>query len=99
MERWTLAIGSCKSKETFGEMKEKIKSTNGRNSKSFCLVGSGFGNAEFGTSFAAPHVSDLAALLLAQSPGMAPDQVRQKLLARLADGDENTQGKGFVSLE
>ncbi|HEV3041656.1 MAG TPA: S8 family serine peptidase [Candidatus Angelobacter sp.] len=67
-----------------------------------CLVGSGFGNAEFGTSFAAPHVSGLAALLLAHSPGMAPDQVRQKLLAqchRLADGDENTQGKGFVSLE
>lgn len=67
-----------------------------------CLIGGGFGGTEFGTSFAAPHVSGLAALLLAENPGLGPDQVRDQLIAActlLATGDENTQGKGFISLE
>jgi len=67
-----------------------------------CLVGRGFGSVGSGTSFAAPHVSGLAALLLAQTPGLQPDDVRKKLLGlctKLEDGDANTQGKGFVSLQ
>lgn len=68
-----------------------------------CLPGMGFGNIGIGTSFAAPHVSGLAALLLAQHPGMSPDEVRKRLIAQCrlipGGGDENTQGKGFVSLE
>lgn len=66
-----------------------------------CLVGGGFGPTGYGTSFAAPHVTGLAALLVAQTPGIEPDQVRDKLLQLcklLAAGDANAQGKGFVSL-
>jgi serine protease AprX len=66
-----------------------------------CQVGGGFGDAGCGTSFAAPHVSGLVALLLAQTPGLEPDQVRQRLIAlcrKLPSADENTQGAGFVSL-
>jgi len=67
-----------------------------------CLLGGGLGSAGAGTSFAAPHVSGLAALLLAKNPGLQPDDIRKQLLnlcTKLADGDANTQGRGFVSLE
>jgi serine protease AprX len=66
-----------------------------------CQVGSGFGNIGAGTSFAAPHVSGLVALLLAQTPSLSPGDVRDKLLGLctlLPGADANTQGKGFVSL-
>jgi serine protease AprX len=66
-----------------------------------CLVGGGFGDCGAGTSFAAPHVSGMLALLLERDPSLTPDELRVILLnacAPLAVGDANTQGKGLVSL-
>lgn len=66
-----------------------------------CLLGGGFGNCGAGTSFAAPHVSGMSALLLERDPNLTPDELRNLLLeacAPLAGIDKNTQGKGIVSL-
>jgi serine protease AprX len=66
-----------------------------------CLVGGGFGDCGAGTSFAAPHVSGMLALLLERDPSLRPNQLRDILLNActiLAGADENTQGKGLVSL-
>ncbi len=66
-----------------------------------CLMGGGFGDCGHGTSFAAPHVSGLLALILEGEPDLTPDQLRDKLL-RLCTAfpgvDVNTQGAGSVSL-
>lgn len=64
-----------------------------------CLVGGGFGDCGHGTSFAAPHVSGLLALLLERNPNLTPDELRQEVLAacKPLDGlDVDTQGSGFV---
>lgn len=66
-----------------------------------CLAGGGFGDCGAGTSFAAPHVSGMLALLLERDPSLTPTQLRDILLnacTALAGIDENTQGKGLVSL-
>lgn len=66
-----------------------------------CLVGGGFGDCGAGTSFAAPHVSGMLALLLERDPNLTPDELRDTLLsacAPLNDIDINTQGSGLVSL-
>jgi serine protease AprX len=66
-----------------------------------CLVGGGFGDCGAGTSFAAPHVSGMLALLLERDPNLTPDELRDILIsacAPLDDVDVNTQGSGLVSL-
>lgn len=66
-----------------------------------CLVGGGFGDVGVGTSFAAPHVSGILALLLERDPNLMPDQLRDILLnacAPLDQIDVETQGSGLVSL-
>ncbi|SDD47945.1 serine protease AprX [Geodermatophilus telluris] len=66
-----------------------------------CLVGGGFGDAGAGTSYAAPHVSGIAALLLQAEPDLVPDQVRERLRAGarpLPGVPEAAQGAGLVCL-
>lgn len=66
-----------------------------------CLVGGGFGDCGAGTSFAAPHVSGMLALLLERDPNLTPDELREILSNACVplDGvDTNTQGDGSVSL-
>ena len=66
---------------------------------SCCLVGGGFGDAGYGTSYAAPHVSGLLALFLHEDPDLIPDQLKQRLLATphlLANAGPDAQGVGLV---
>jgi serine protease AprX len=66
-----------------------------------CLVGGGFGDCGAGTSFAAPHVTGLLALILEGDPDLTPAQQRERLLSActpLHGVDGNTQGAGLVSL-
>lgn len=54
-----------------------------------------------GTSFAAPHVAGMLALLLEERPNMTPDEQRDKLLAacrQLNPHDPNFAGNGLVVL-
>jgi serine protease AprX len=46
-----------------------------------CLVGGGFGDCGAGTSFAAPHVTGLLALILEGEPDLTPNQQRKRLLS------------------
>lgn len=64
-----------------------------------CVVGGGFGPVGHGTSYAAPHVTGLVALLLEARPGLMPDDVRDLLFAACVpfDGvDQNKQGAGLI---
>jgi len=66
---------------------------------SCCLLGGGFGDAGIGTSFAAPHVSGLLALLLEDDPDLIPDQLKERLLATphlLPAAGPDAQGAGLV---
>jgi serine protease AprX len=66
-----------------------------------CLPGGSFGSAGAGTSFAAPQVSGLAALLLDDDPDLAPDAVRKSLIDSCSKigGGADTEGAGLVKLK
>lgn len=66
-----------------------------------CLVGGGFGDCGHGTSYAAPHVSGLLALILEGDPDLTPDKQRDLLLSACVafdPNDANTHGAGLLSL-
>ncbi len=56
-----------------------------------------------GTSSAAPHVAGLCALLLAENPGMAPEDIRHALISGAKDlgkeGKDRRYGYGLVQAE
>jgi serine protease AprX len=66
-----------------------------------CAPGGGFEPAGRGTSFAAAHVTGLAALLAAHDPGLTPDTLRDELRRRCRplseNWTENDQGAGLVN--
>lgn len=65
-----------------------------------CKVGGGFGDVGNGTSFAAPHVSGLIALIL-EGNDLSPDEQRNfltKLCTKLPGFSDNDQGAGLISM-
>jgi serine protease AprX len=66
-----------------------------------CTIFNGFYPAFWGTSFAAAHVSGIAALLLSRNPGLTPDEVRQCLLMKctpIPNVSNDAQGRGLLKL-
>jgi serine protease AprX len=68
---------------------------------SCCLITGGFGDAGFGTSYAAPQATGAVALLLQQNPKLKPDDIRDHLLRcakKLRAFTPNDQGRGLMQL-
>ena len=66
-----------------------------------CMVGGNFGLVGVGTSFAAPHVTGLIALLLSVDPASSPDEIRNDLITscvQLGGSTADEQGHGFLRL-
>ena len=66
-----------------------------------CLPQGGFGDCGHGTSFAAPHISGLLALILEGDPDLTPDELRDLLVSRCTrfqGADGNIQGAGLISV-
>jgi len=63
------------------------------------LAGGGVGPIGWGTSYAAPHVTGLLALLVERDPELSPTAQRDALLAacrKLGRASKNVQGAGLV---
>ena len=66
-----------------------------------CLADGRFGNCGCGTSFAAPHISGVLALLIQQNKELSPDDQRDLLLTICSEfepHDDNVHGKGIPTL-
>lgn len=66
-----------------------------------CLTDGGFGDVGRGTSFAAPHVTGLLALLVEEDPSLSPEEQRNfivKLCTKLNGFGDDDQGVGIISL-
>lgn len=87
-----------------GKVRPHLVAPGGTRSKGLtsCLTGGGFGNCGNGTSYAAPHIAGVLALLIQQNTELTPDDQRDLLLTLCSvfnPHDENTHGKGIPSLE
>jgi len=61
-----------------------------------------FGPGDYGTSFAAPHVSGVLALLIEHDPGLTPDEqflLLKSLCTPLQTGTANDFGSGLLTLD
>lgn len=56
----------------------------------------GGARADFGTSFAAPHVAGVAALILSQDPTLSPDEVRAIMAAAATPARDPGLGAGLI---
>ena len=65
------------------------------------LLGGAVGTlSDVGTSFAAPHVTGLAALLIGSEPQLTPDEQRDRIIATctaLANTSQDAQGAGLIT--
>ncbi len=67
-----------------------------------CVVETGGIGALWGTSYAAPHVAALVALLLAREPHLTPSDLRERALGacqQLSGAGESEQGAGIIAAE
>lgn len=86
-----------------GKIRPHLVAPGGTSSKGItsCLAEGGFGNCGCGTSYAAPHVAGMLALLIQQNKELTPDGQRELLLtlcSKFDPHDENTHGEGIPSL-
>jgi serine protease AprX len=66
-----------------------------------CRISSDFGPVGYGTSYAAPHVSGMLALILEENPELSNDELRDlaiKLCTVLQNIQPEAQGNGIISL-
>jgi serine protease AprX len=67
-----------------------------------CVIAGGFGDSGHGTSFAAPHVTGLLALILEGERNLTPDDLRERLVSVCVPFPGiagHVQGAGLVSLD
>lgn len=86
-----------------GKLRPHLVAPGGTRAKGIisCLAGGGFGDCGCGTSFAAPHVAGILALLIQQNNELTPDDQRALLLTFCSEfdpNDNNTHGNGIPSL-